>query len=302
MKKFFTIAIIAFSLNAFAQDISDYPVDNSFADRDSKSLTVSAVAEPESVCFGQQVHLFSVPEGGSTNYTYVWSSVPSGFVSDAAAPVAIPKETTVYTVSVFDGINYTTASVTVTVKQLPTINLIPGDDPEIRIISENEISTCVFHTVKLDAGNSGGAYLWNSGSEEQSIIASTSGISVDSQEHMVTVTDPNTGCSNEAGIKINFTFSDCTFGIDESKDLNLSVYPNPSSNGMFNISLNGTSKDVKVEVYSFTGMLIDRFTVANSNGATNRTILNLKGKSQGIYFLKVITDVTSTTQKLVIGD
>jgi hypothetical protein len=66
--------------------------------------------------------------GGSGTYTYSGTSNPAGFNSTEANPTVNPTTTTVYSLTVNDGSNTVTGSVTVTVYPLPTVLV---DSPEI---------------------------------------------------------------------------------------------------------------------------------------------------------------------------
>jgi hypothetical protein len=85
-------------------------------------LAANPVAQPDEICFGENVQLFANAGGGSTNYSYSWTSDPEGFVSSDANPTATPETTTVYTIEVNDGFNTVSASVTVVVNPLPVFD------------------------------------------------------------------------------------------------------------------------------------------------------------------------------------
>jgi hypothetical protein len=299
MRKIISIALIAFSLNAFAQGFSDLVINNGLSGRNVASLTVNPSAQPDNVCSGQAVHLFSVPDGGTTNYSYAWTSDPPGFVSDAAEPVVRPKVSTVYTVEVSDGTNITSGSVSVIVKPLPVIDLVPADSG-IQIISQNEISTCVFNSITLDAGNPGSNYLWNTGSHDQKLFIQTSGISFDVQDYTVTVTNPLTGCSEDSEIRVNFTFSNCTYGVEEQQRSNLVIYPNPASNGIFTVLFEGGNKELNLEVYSPQGILVHQKLIERANGTSCKSIIDLSDQPTGVYVIKGMNSEINSTQKLII--
>ncbi len=88
-------------------------------------ITVTAGASPSTVCKGNQVLLSATPSGGNpTAYSYSWSSNPPGFTSNQQNPAVTPTVTTTYTVTLSDGPNSATSSVTVTVNPIPTVNTI----------------------------------------------------------------------------------------------------------------------------------------------------------------------------------
>ncbi|MCF8364257.1 MAG: PKD domain-containing protein [Bacteroidales bacterium] len=83
-------------------------------------LEASAAVDPSEICVGTQVQLSANASGGLGVYTYNWSSVPSGFSSSLADPVAYPAQNTTYTVVVNDGVTNVNSSVDVTVHPAPT--------------------------------------------------------------------------------------------------------------------------------------------------------------------------------------
>lgn len=84
------------------------------------ALGVTSTASPATICAGDQSQLQAVPTGGSGNYTYSWSSNPSGFSSNIPNPVVYPTYTTTYTVQLVDGFSTVTGNTTVTVNPKPT--------------------------------------------------------------------------------------------------------------------------------------------------------------------------------------
>ncbi len=264
-------------------------------------LQVNPIAMQPVICRNESTLLKALPSGGSNEYTsYTWTSVPAGFNSTSAEPTVTPTVTTTYQVDVFDGYNTTTGYVTVTVNQLPVIDLIP-DDPKVTVISPSEIGLCVFDTIPISAGNPGSTYLWSNGSIDQSILLATSGISFDMQQYNVIVTNPETGCSNTANITASFTFSNCSYGIEEIKaDNRLKVYPNPSGNGIFNMLIEDLKGTTKVDVYNAQGLIVystDYMLVGNK---VFREELNLGNAQKGIYFLKLSNNEAVIIQKIII--
>lgn len=81
------------------------------------SLAVSA--SPQAVCEGQPTQLIAYASGGSGNFTFSWTSDPPGFFSSDSQPFVTPLVTTTYFSTVFDGQNYLTDQVTVTVHPVP---------------------------------------------------------------------------------------------------------------------------------------------------------------------------------------
>ncbi len=300
--RYILIAMLAFSLNAYAQ----FQVDESTSDftfiSPSDVLVANPSAQPDNTCSGQSVQLFALAGGGSENYTYNWSSNPPGFTSQAPNPTVKPLVTTDYKVDVYDGVSTSTGHVTVIVKPLPNINLLPANDPEVREISPLEVGTCVFHSLDLDAGNPGSVYEWNDGSTNRSMHVETSGIGSDIQEYAVTVTDPSTGCSNTASITIYFTYTDCTYGMEEvSNTAVLNLYPNPSPDGYFKYDLQQFKGDVNLEIYTAQGLMIKSELIPQDGLNLHTSNLDLSNQVSGIYIIKASCKEEVIFRKLIIN-
>lgn len=264
-------------------------------------LAVNPTAQSPVICRNQSTIIEALPGGGSGNYvSFQWTSTPPGFTSNLPSPEVSPTQTTTYNVTVDDGFNTTSGSVTITVNQLPVINLIPND-PRVLKISDTEIGICVFDSIPLDAGNANADFLWSNGSTEQSITIATSGISFDQQDYTVTVTDPLTLCSNTAEVTAYFTFENCSYGIEErDTDNRVSIFPNPSSTGVFNLKIEQLGGNTRTDVYNAFGQLVFTKEYMLNRNTTLRDEINLSNAPDGVYFLKIKNSETTLTKKLII--
>ena len=150
-------------------------------------LQVEATASPEVICEGETTSLSAITTGGSGTFSYSWTSVPEGFTSDEQNPTVSPLENTQYTVAVNDGVVIMTASVDISVNAKPFVNL--GED-EI-LCGESEYA--------LNAGNEGSTYLWSTGEETQTIVATGNGPTT----IWVDVTNAS-GCTSRDEVLITF--------------------------------------------------------------------------------------------------
>lgn len=88
------------------------------------SLTIGSSAY--SICKGESVQLIALPSGGSANYSYLWQSQPPGFVSNLFNPTVSPQQTTTYSITITDGFQMATDSVTITVRPSPEVFQLTG--------------------------------------------------------------------------------------------------------------------------------------------------------------------------------
>jgi len=93
---------------------------------------------------------------------------------------------------------------------------------------------------------------------------------------------------------INLVKTTATVGIatKESNLSNIQVYPNPSSDGLFNLRNVSTGT---ASVYDLLGKLVYSQSITNSN-----QLINLSAQGKGLYILKVTSNNTDKIQKLVI--
>ncbi len=81
---------------------------------------------------------------------------------------------------------------------------------------------------------------------------------------------------------------------------NFSIYPNPSKDGSFVISLNDAGRQqIKLEVFNSIGESIISEELEINNNFTK--VLQLTNKSQGIYFLRIELENGETIEdKLIV--
>ncbi len=115
-------------------------------------LVALASASPQDICIGESSHLTATGNGGTGNYTYLWTSTPGSFSSDLSSPVVYPLVNTIYHVEINDGYTNSSADVTVNVNPLPLANA--GIDDTIPYGT----STTLFGSAS--GGSSNYSYAW----------------------------------------------------------------------------------------------------------------------------------------------
>jgi len=88
-------------------------------------LSVGIVSDgiTDNICDGEQITLTSTANGGSGNYIYSWQDLPPNATIQNNITSFIPLQlgANIYSMEVFDGFNYTTESITITVNEIPAI-------------------------------------------------------------------------------------------------------------------------------------------------------------------------------------
>lgn len=85
-----------------------------------------------------------------------------------------------------------------------------------------------------------------------------------------------------------------------TKEVQLSVYPNPSANGQFNCELSHSFiGDLNLEVTDAAGRLIEK-TVISKDAEFLKSAIDLTQNDAGIYFLKLYSSEFSILERLVI--
>ena len=80
-----------------------------------------------------------------------------------------------------------------------------------------------------------------------------------------------------------------------SKETTFSVYPNPSNNGIFKLSV-VNEKKVSLQVFDLSGRLI-----IEKNDLKNNDIINLSHYSKGVYIARLSSETKNNSLKLVIN-
>jgi len=238
-----------------------------------------AVSSP--VCVGEPTRLLPMSEGGSGNYSYLWTA-PGGFQSDESEPLVTPQATTTYHLLVNDGYTQYVGDVTVTVNLLPQVNLIPAG---AHILNADTILACVFDTLTLSAANPNAEYYWSNGATTPEILSATTGISFDLLSYSVEVTNTLTGCANSGTITIMYTYGECSYGLqDPDRNEELSIHPSPGD-GLYTCRLRKADQLRIAEAFSIQGSNIWRKDIpANLTGDIT---IDIRQKPAGVYFLRI---------------
>jgi len=172
-------------------------------------LQATASASPNHICEGDSSQLMALPEGGSGNYTYSWTSDPVGFTSDDADPVVYPEETTTYLLEVSDDIISVNVEIVVEVDLLPEIAATPTGEVEMCQDSPNSTYTSLGAALAL-------SYNWMLEPDEAGTISGNGDIGI---------VDWNTDFSGTATISV-VGMNDCGEG-EYSEAMEVIVHATP---------------------------------------------------------------------------
>ncbi len=150
-------------------------------------LAITARSANTTICSGSTTNLKA--RGGPANASYSWSPTTGLSCPTCATTTANPATTTLYTVTVDSAGLSATAQITITVSNKMNI-----ESTEVTDISCNGL-TNGSAKIEISGGTGSYSYLWNTGSDSQSI----SGLGVGN--YGVTVTDGN-GCTVSASASV----------------------------------------------------------------------------------------------------
>ena len=153
--------------------------------------------------------------------------------------------------------------------------------------------------------------LGNSGCNQNNTATIVTNSNTEVISSIAVVTSPSTVVTLPATIVGSGGTADIlclTIGIDEIKsEVDLSIYPNPSTFGLFHISLNPKAAIVKTEVYNYTGEKVleqasraSASAIASVPEALEGTVIDLSAAANGIYFVQVTTKEGVLSGKAVV--
>jgi len=240
-------------------------------------LSVTLACDPPQICEGGSSQLYAYCNGGSGNYTYLWS--PATGLSDPTIynPVASPEATTMYTCEVNDGVSTLSNSMTLTVNPKPAT-------PFINLEGE---------TLYSDAEEGNQWY------DSQGPISGATGQSYTCQWEDVyhVVVSNEFGCESDPSNSIHVVVSGIN-DIEASQSLN--IYPNPFSE---KVQIEFTLKQgtqYKLAVFNALGQEVQIVSENQSSTGQKQTFeISASGLEKGIYFCKLITAENVVIQKMI---
>lgn len=248
---------------------------------------VELVNGPLFACPGQGAQMqLGIDTGGAVPpFTYAWSPTTGLSNPNIANPIASVTVATTYIVTVTDANGYEfTTTATVDIDNIPA----PVADFNFNVAGGNVVTF-------TDLSSNGDNVSWSFGDGTTSTAANPTQSYGTVNEYTVTLIVSN-NCGADTVVK---TLTVTGITNIAGKDLQVSVYPNPSK-GQFNVSLNGTTaSDTRVMVYDLQGRMVNSATL-RSNGTTMNALIDLSSNGNGIYIVKVLSGSQTSTHKLVV--
>jgi hypothetical protein len=172
-----------------------------------------------------------------------------------------------------------------------TVTVVVNPNPTVALGAD--FTLCVNHTQTLDAGSGFNSYSWSTGDNTQTTVVDGAALGTGTHTIDVTVTN-NFGCEGTDAVVV--LVDPCT-GIEETENVSMNMYPNPSA-GLVNMTFGNVEGTTIVEVYSIEGKLVASQNIAVSAGAVYQFDFN--AVERGAYFVKVTNNGNTTTQKLIL--
>ncbi len=278
--------------------------DNVLINASGGGLAAFPWSDSSEICYGETTTIYANASGGGMEYTYDWTSDPTGFTSTNPSFSVTPSTTTTYNLLLKDQFdNEVMAYITIIVNPLPIIILKPDG---ANMFGPDTMLACVRDTVVLDAGFDSDPlnteYFWlENNFENRYNIASTNGSWIDFQKHTVRVTDGYSGCKNTGGITILFHFDECAIGVPENSfDLEeiILIHPNPN-NGSFTIKTTENLSDLELNMFDAYGKLIFRKNI-NGDYLTGSSLQISDDFNPGIYYLHFKSGLKTFISKVII--
>ncbi len=102
------------------------------------------------------------------------------------------------------------------------------------------------------------------------------------------------------GINNTGTIHTSVVDITDLYEANLSIYPNPTTNGLVYVEMNlGKSQNITISILDIHGRVIENNNYQRAAGLL-KTELNLSSYERGVYFVRVNSDKLNTIQKVVV--
>ncbi|MCX6244363.1 MAG: T9SS type A sorting domain-containing protein [Bacteroidetes bacterium] len=257
-----------------------------------------AASFPGTLCGGESSQLNSMAYGGTGNYSYSWTSIPAGFTSTLKNPTVTPTDTTMYVVTVSDGVQ--THHDTTRVSVVPAPVAFAGNDTTVcEYVKSIQLHGQVANYKSFQWGTSGDGAFDNRFSLNPVYHFGIHDYQVDSVD-LYLVLFGNSPCPMRTVGTRSVAIDPCTGIANAAADnLNVSVHPNPAR-GSATIGISGLAgKTALLTLTNVKGEILFSEEISASFQPVSKQV-DLSGYSSGIYFIRVKTDEKVLMKKLVV--
>lgn len=122
-------------------------------------------------------------------------------------------------------------------------------------------------------------------------------------DHHVYLNQNNTLSSTALQTAVNNAIAATTASVQQVKtDMQVSLYPNPAKDEI-TLSYNlATASDVKMDIYNLIGVKVKTITKERTTAGEQNVVVDLKGLSNGIYFVKLNAGGSQQSVKFTIAN
>lgn len=240
-------------------------------------LSITAYADPATICQGESSQIFALAGGGTGDYTFLWTSDPPGFTSTLQNPEVMPLETTTYFVTASDGITTASASVMVFVNPMPEQPIAP-QGPEYVDLFFNTTSNYSTNLVSFAID-----YFWELSPQSMGIVISNG---VNAEVQWFTIGDAKlvVRAANLCGETVSdttFITVDNTTSTDDFGNNLINLHPNPCKE-YFALTLGLPQQIISVTVFDALGKQVKEW----DNELASYSVADLPN---GIYLVRIRT-------------
>ncbi|PLX00088.1 MAG: hypothetical protein C0594_16115 [Marinilabiliales bacterium] len=255
-------ALAAGNYNVTITDANGCIITESFIVNEPSPLIANAtITDP--LCYGETGSVVLTITGGTPPYTEDWGTADPNALAAGFYTVTITDATGCYLVN------------TITV----------SDPPELTVsVSTTAATDGTTADGTATATATGGtmpvSYAWSNGENTQMISNLLPDV------YCVTVTDAN-ACTASVCDTVEFSIS-----IAEQSGSELVIYPNPTD-GLLNIKATSTINEIKI--VNILGK-----TIETIHSGEKTTIIDLRSKAKGIYFIEITGNGFSNTERVIL--
>ncbi|NQV01889.1 MAG: T9SS type A sorting domain-containing protein, partial [Bacteroidia bacterium] len=262
-------------------------------------FSTAASATPTKFCLGiDTVQSNVLAWGGSSSYTYSWTSVPSGFTSTQQNPTVVPTDTTQYMVATNDGTQTRNDTVLVKVVYPPEANA--GNDTVIcSWVDGLDLHGEIAYYRSFVWGSFGDGTFSDMYSLETTYYPGSGDRSAGGV-NLVLVVFAQSPCLGRVMDTLALVIDPCT-GIDNlsRNSLKLSIRPNPAREKVVLLVTGSQESACMLSLTGVDGRVFHSQTLNTEQGRAE-TALDISGYTKGIYFIQVKTASGMVTERLVI--